>query len=234
MSCLNLILPVWHISTSVYKSSYCAACQRKKNIDQITPNLCAANNVVRSWFYISNPDPLKVVHFVSFLLWGPATSVPTTDKQVAWQEPSMSDITGPPQSLWWIFPHHSACTFWGGRGVLLSVQIKWPSNKDGYQLLAGTATTQPQWLSPSHLLSVLSESSECSSGMAANDNYLTSHWVACVKQPYTLRYVLYLGKYDSPSAARSFALSWSGLLLVKGAGHPANGTDSWEKNMPMF
>ena len=47
-----------------------------------------------------------------------------------------------------------------------------------------------------------------------------------MKQPYTLRYVLYLGKYDSPSAVRSFALSWSGLLLVKGAGHPANGTDS--------
>ncbi len=147
MSCLNLMLPVWHLSTTVYKTSYCAACQGKKHTDQITR---AANNVVRSWFYISNPDPLKVVHFVSFLLWGPATSVPTTDKQVPWQEPSMSDITGPPQSLWWIFLHHSACTFWRGEGGIalcanqVAQQQRWvPAAGRNSHYSATVAVTQP-------------------------------------------------------------------------------------------
>lgn len=41
--------------------------------------------------------------------------------------------------------------------IVLESFLKWPSNKDGQQLLAEIATAQSQWLSPSHLPSVLSE-----------------------------------------------------------------------------
>jgi hypothetical protein len=61
------MLPVWHLSASVYNSSYCAACQGKSCTDGITPKLCAAYYVVTSGFYISNPDPLKEDYFVSLL-----------------------------------------------------------------------------------------------------------------------------------------------------------------------
>jgi hypothetical protein len=37
-----LMLPVWHLSASVYNSSYCAACQGKIHAEQITPNLYEA------------------------------------------------------------------------------------------------------------------------------------------------------------------------------------------------
>jgi hypothetical protein len=87
-----------NISANVYNSSDCIACQGKNHTDSITPKLCGAYYVVKSGFYISNPDHLKEDYFI-FLLYGPATSVPTIDKQVAWQEASNSDITGTPESL---------------------------------------------------------------------------------------------------------------------------------------
>lgn len=89
MSCLNLMLPVWHLFASVYNSSYCAECQGNSHTDRITPKLCVACYVVMSGFYITNRDPLKEDYFASLLLWERATSVPTTDKQVAWQEHSI-------------------------------------------------------------------------------------------------------------------------------------------------
>jgi hypothetical protein len=201
MSCLNLMLPVWRVSASVYNSSSCAARQGENHTDLITPKLCGSCYVVRSGFYISNPDPLKD-YFVSFLLWGRATIVPTTDKQEDWKEPSICRH---------IFPHHSVffgVVAGGGRGISLcenplAQDQGWTVATGRYSHCSATvAVTQP--LTRCLIRKVLS------SGVAAASNYLSGHEWPVWKQLYTLRYVNYLGKYDSPSAARSFALSWCG------------------------
>jgi len=83
MSCLNLMLPVWHLSASVCSSSHCAAQQGKNHTNGITPKLCAACYIVMSGFYIRNPNTLKEDYFISFLLWGRTTGVHTTEKQAA-------------------------------------------------------------------------------------------------------------------------------------------------------
>ena len=138
MSCLNLMLPVWHVSASVYSSSYCAARQGENHTDLNTPKLCGSCYVVRSGFYISNPDPLKD-YFVSFVLWGRATSVPTTDKQEDWKDPSICHH---------IFPHHSGF-FFGGGGISLCAnplaqEQGWIAATGRYSHCSATvAVTQP-------------------------------------------------------------------------------------------
>jgi hypothetical protein len=73
-----------------------------------------------SGFYIRNPDPLKDYYFVSFLLWGRDNSVATTEKQAAWQEPSICHHK-PTRTSIMNFSHQSAFFLGGGHQALTAL-----------------------------------------------------------------------------------------------------------------